>query len=152
MKLGRALIVFVVIVLAACAGVRSGLEPPIVHLADLRLRDAQLFEQRYTLVLRIENPNPRDLPIWGMAYKVALNNVELGRGASRQSVRIPAYGEALVDLDLASNVFSLIGRVRDIAAGEAEHIRFSISGHVSVDDQPQTLPFSFQGQLGDSRL
>lgn len=70
--------------LVACQTAGTSLAPPIVHLADLRVKDVRLFEQRYTLALRIENPNPQELPIWGMAYRMSLNDVELGgRGKPR---------------------------------------------------------------------
>lgn len=134
--------------LVACQTAGTSLAPPIVHLADLRVKDVRLFEQRYTLALRIENPNPQELPIWGMAYRMSLNDVELGGGVSRAAVTVPPYGETMVQVDLVSNVFSLIERVRDLAAHESESLDFALSGNFSVTNRSQPLPFSLRGQLG----
>ena len=48
--------------LVACATApTTALEPPIVHLSDLRIGDISLFEQRYVLALRLENPPERSM-------------------------------------------------------------------------------------------
>lgn len=138
------------ILLAGCGTLSPPLEPPIVHLTDLRLQQAKLIEQRYLLELRLENPNPRELAIWGMTYRMTLNQVELGRGVSRESIAIPPYAEANVALELSSNVFSLMQQVRDVLAEGAQGVRFSISGSLSVADQIEPLPFSFEGQIGET--
>ena len=136
-----------------CATMRDGaaIQEPIVTLAGLRVRDVQLFEQRYTVVLRVQNPNPVELPIRGMSYQMLLNKVELGRGASPQSVVIPPYGESLVEVDLTSNAFSLAQRVKDIVGGLSDGVRVSISGNMNLSNRTQPLPFSFTGDLGGGR-
>lgn len=134
---------------AGCASYDAApLASPIVNLTDLRLRDAKLFEQRYTLALRLQNPNPRELSIDGMSYRVLLNQVELGRGASAAAVTIPPYGERVVEVDVVSNVFSLAQRVRDLATGVENGIRFSVSGDMNLANRPSPLPFSFSGAIG----
>lgn len=135
--------------LSACNTVPTGaLAEPIVHLSDLRLRDVGVFEQHYTIKLRVENPNPFELPINGMSYQVLLNKVELGRGTSRQTVTIPPFGEHIVEVDLSSNMFSLMQRVQEIASGAASGVRVSITGNMNLVNRAQPLPFSFHGDLG----
>lgn len=134
--------------LVSCKTMSEPMEEPIVHLSDLRVRDVQLFEQRYTLALRVENPNPQELPVNGLSYRVLLNNVELGRGASRQSVTIPPYGESVIEVDVVSNTLSLLPRVRDIASGAVNAMRVSITGNMNLANRAAPLPFSFQGDFG----
>ena len=141
---------FAALLLAGCNTLSAPLEPPIVSLTDLRVRDVRLFEQRYVLGLRVQNPTPAALPIQGMAYQVLLNDVELGRGASREAVTLPLYGEALIEVDVVSNVFSLLRRVQDLGRSGAGNLKFSVSGSVSVADRPQPLPFSFHGEIAGS--
>jgi LEA14-like dessication related protein len=137
--------------LAGCATASAPLEPPIINLTDLRLQDVQLFEQRYGLALRVQNPNPYELPIRGMAYRVMLNDVELGRGTSREVVTIPPYGETIVQVDVVSNAFSLLQRVQDLAAGNTQSLNFAITGNMSLADRADALPFSFSGEIGTPR-
>jgi LEA14-like dessication related protein len=124
------------------------MEEPIVHLSDLRVRDVQLFEQRYTLALRVQNPNAQELPVSGLSYRVLLNKAELGRGASRQSLTIPPYGESVIEVDIISNTLSLLQRVKDIGAGATSGVKVSITGNMNLTNRPNPLPFSFQGDFG----
>lgn len=137
--------------LSACQTTSGPVEEPIVHLSDLRVKDVQLFEQRYALVLRVENPNPQELPVSGLSYRVLLNKVELGRGASRQSITIPPYGESVIEVDLVSNTVSLVQRVRDITAGAINGVKVSITGNMNLTNRQSPLPFSFQGDFGGSQ-
>src|SRR5436190_22478069 len=133
-------------VLAACAmAPTTALEPPIVHLSDFRVGDVSLFEQRYVLALRVENPNPYEMPIKGMAYQVLLNKAELGRGTSAAEVTIPPYGERVVEVSLISNAFSLLKRVQEISSGAmTDGITLSINGKANVANRPEPIPFNFK--------
>ena len=79
------------LLLAGCA-VLSPLERPKVSLAGLSLIDANLFEQRYALKLRVLNPNEVALPIQALTYDLELNDQVFGSGASTAAVTVPAYG------------------------------------------------------------
>lgn len=136
-------------VLSACQTAGVPLEQPIVHLTDVRLGDMQLFEQRYTIALRVENPNPVELPINGLSYRVVLNSVELGRGASRQALIIPPYGESIIQVDLVSNMLTLVPHLQEIARGVST-ARFAIAGNISVSNRSTPLPFNLEAQFGGS--
>jgi len=65
--------------LAGCAGLFQHLEAPHVSLADVRLRDSTLFEQRYVLFLRIQNPNTFAIPVQGLQYNLWIFDITAGR-------------------------------------------------------------------------
>lgn len=137
------------LLLSACAGLnQGGFDPPHVSLVDLRVRDVKLFEQRYALQLRVQNPNPYELPIAGMDYAVRLNDVEFGHGVSRRAVNIPAYGEAVIEVDLVSNLWRLLDRVKDVQSGQAQGMKVAIVGGVSLANRAGELPFTIQGDIG----
>lgn len=136
--------------LAACAGLGSApMQAPRVSLVNLQVQDVQLFEQRYGLTLRVQNPNSVPLPIVGMEYSVRLNEIEFGKGVSRQSVTVPAYGDAVVQVDLVSSTFSLLQRVQELQQGRLpQNLKVQIAGGVSLARGPAPLPFMFQGEIG----
>ena len=78
--------------------------PPEVNLVGLRVVELGLFEQRYELQLRVQNPNSFVLPISGMSYSPELNGEEFARGVSRGKV-------------------SLVGRAIDILFEHVDEIR-----------------------------
>ena len=145
----RWLALFVVLSLAACAGPRGPVQPPHVSLVDLRVIDVKLFEQRYGLQLRVQNPNNVSLPIVGMDYVVRLNGTEFGKGVSRESVSVPAYGESIIEVPVVSNVWSLWQRLQDLQQKElAQGVKVEIAGGVNLAHQADKLPFMFQGEFG----
>jgi hypothetical protein len=50
------------VIFSGCAAMQDSLEAPYVTLTDLRMLDMTLFEQRYGLKIRVQNPNPVSCP------------------------------------------------------------------------------------------
>lgn len=137
--------------LAGCAGLTGPLEPPNVSLVDLRILDAGLFEQRYGLKLRLQNPNAIPMPITGMEYKVSLNDVDFGRGVSGAATTVPAYGESVIEVEMVSNLFSLAQQVRDLQMGRGQGLRIGITGGVRLANRAGELPFRIESELAGRR-
>ncbi len=134
-------------VLAGCAGVYRSLEPPRVTLADLQPLEMKLFEQRYALQLRVQNPNPYDLPITGMDFKLRLNDADFASGVSRTDVTVPAYGEKLVDVEVTSTLVSLMRQLRDMGKADRQSFSYGITGHIRVAGRLITVPFAYRGEI-----
>lgn len=139
-----------VFALVACAGLGGApMQPPRVSLVDLRVQDVKLFEQRYGMELRVQNPNSVPLPIVGMEYSVRLNETEFGKGVSRKTITVPAYGEAVVQVDLVSSIWGLLQRVQELQKGRLpQGLKVQIAGGVSLARTAEPLPFMFQGEIG----
>ena len=139
------------IILSGCAAMQAPLEPPHVTLTDLRILDMTLFEQRYGLKIRIQNPNPIDLPITGMNFELDINDAELGRGVSDRQVTVPAYGEAVMEINLISNLARIIDQIRGLESGKGQSLRYRLVGGISVANRIGKLPFNYQGEIGQLR-
>jgi LEA14-like dessication related protein len=139
---------FFAIVLAGCATVQSPLEAPHVSLTDMRIIDATLFEQRYALKIRVQNPNPVALPIEGMEFRLDINDVELGRGVSDKAVTVPAYGEEVFEINLVSNFARIVNQIRALEGGQGNSLRYRLAGGISVANRIGKLPFDYHGEIG----
>lgn len=139
------------VVLGGCASMQTPLEAPQVSLTDLRLLDATLFEQRYALKIRVQNPNPVALPINGMNFRLDINDVELGRGVSDRAVTVPAYGEAVFEISLVSNFARIVNQIRALESGKGQSLRYRLAGGIGVADRLGKLPFDYQGEIGQLR-
>jgi len=137
--------------LGGCATMQPPLEAPHVSLTDLRVLDATLFEQRFALKIRVQNPNPVALPINGMNFRLDINDVELGRGVSDQAVTVPAYGETVFEIDLVSNFARIVNQIRALESGKGQSLHYRLSGGISVADRLGKLPFDYQGEIGQLR-
>ena len=140
-------VLMVVLLLAGCASLGGYRDPPRVSLVSIEPLDMTLLEQRYALQLRILNPNDVALPVSGLNYSIEINRREFAYGVSRQSVTIPAHGEALLDVEVISNLLSLMRQVQELGAGGKQVIDYRLSGKLSLDHSPVRLPFDYSGEL-----
>lgn len=142
---------FFIILLHGCAAFQSAIETPHVTLNNLQVLDMTLLEQRYAVTLRVQNPNPIPLPIAGMNFQLDINDSELGRGVTNQAVTVPAYGETLVKVNVASNLMRIFNQIRAIESGKGQSLRYRLSGGLSISDRLGKLPFEYRGEFNPAR-
>lgn len=143
----KALMPVFALLLAGCASLGRYHDSPRVSLVSIEPLDMTLLEQRYALQLRILNPNDVALPVGGLDYSIEINRREIAYGVSRQSVTIPAHGEALLDVEVISNLLNLLRQVQDPGTDGKQVIEYRVSGKLSLDHSPVRLPFDYSGEL-----
>jgi LEA14-like dessication related protein len=142
-----ALVLLSAVVLAGCSQIMQHTEPPRVSLVNLSLIEATLFEQRFHLDLRLQNPNPFPLPLAGMSYAVELNDRDFAEGVSNTNVVVPAYGDSVIGVEVTSNLSALLEQIYRLQRGETPEFRYRLAGSVSLVDQAFRLPFERTGEI-----
>ena len=142
---------FFVVLLNGCAALQSAIETPHVTLNNLQVVDMTLLEQRYAVTLRVQNPNPIPLPITGMNFQLDINDSELGRGVTNEAETVPAYGEALVEVKLASNLMRIFNQIRGLESSKGQSLRYRLSGGLSISSRMGKLPFEYRGEFSPRR-
>jgi LEA14-like dessication related protein len=133
--------------LAACVGFPYGdIDPPQVYLSNIRLTDAGLFEQRYRLDVRIQNPNDVELPIGGMSYRLSLNGRQFATGVSSGNWTLPAYGDRIVSIDLVSSTAKVLEQYRRLQKG-TEAVDYALAGNIRLGRHGPEVPFESVGRL-----
>lgn len=139
-------LVLMVAMLGGCASLPGGPQPPNVSLADVQPLDMGLFEQRYRLRLRIQNPNAEPLRVQAMDYALELNGRDFGRGVSPRPFIVPGYGEEVVTVDVVSNISRVLDQV--LGLGGVEQLSYRLSGSLRVADAWfGRVPFEYRGDL-----
>ena len=131
--------------LFSCAVIPIQPEPPHISLVDLKPLDMGLFEQRYRLRLRIQNPNSFALPITGMDYTLYLNDREFAQGVSPNSTTIPGLGERVIEVDVVSNLARAFEQL--LAWGIEDGLRYRLAGGLRLQRTAVRLPFEYQGEI-----
>lgn len=137
--------------LSGCAGLTRTWKAPEVALSSLRVKDLGLARQTFIVTLAVRNPNDRTLPIKAMTYRLKLEGNELAEGASRLDRQIPAFGEAMVDAEVAGSLLGLLGQMPALALRD-EPLDWSISGTATIADGLLTLPYRYSGQVDPKAL
>lgn len=143
----RSLMVVLLVLLAGCALVPWPRPlSPDVNLAHLELTRADLLEQRYRILLRVQNPNPFSLPIRGLAFQVHVDGRRFLRGVSDTAVTIPAYGEEVLEVQGVSTLGSVVDQLRALARGP-DVVRYRVSGHFVLLDRSGRWHFENLGEF-----
>lgn len=140
-------VLFGLLLLTGCAGLTTREAPPRVNLVNLRLIDMQLFEQRYGLTLRIQNPDRQPLAIEGLSFEVELNGKSFAHGVSNRATQIPAFGEAVLEVEVVSTLFGLVEQLRRLEQRQGQPLSYRIAGRISTAGSLLSIPFEQQGEL-----
>jgi len=140
--------------LSACAGLGGFSQKPEVSVAGLNLVQLGLFEQRFLLKLRIQNPNDVELPINGLNFEIELNGQAFIKGLSDKAVSVPRFGEAVLEVMATSTLGSALKQLRDLQKGGRERVDYRIVGRINVSGLGNVplsglgnVPFERRGDL-----
>jgi LEA14-like dessication related protein len=132
--------------LGGCAGLQPYAESPRVSLVSIKPLDMQMLEQRFVLELRIMNPNSVAIPVAGLSYALEINQREFAYGVSQQAVDIPPYGEALLQVEVVSNLLNVMRQLQQ-PADTSRGLEYRLHGTIGLANRRQGLPFDYAGRL-----
>jgi LEA14-like dessication related protein len=133
--------------MAGCAWMPQKAQPPRVSLVSVQLVSMELLEQRYGMKLRVQNPNDHALRIRGVDFHVELNQAPFASGVASESVDVPAFGEALLQVEVSSSVWSLARQLREMGQGRQEELSYRIHGRMSMGGWLGGMPFESTGTI-----
>ena len=133
--------------LTACSFFGGYQETPRVSLVSIQPLEMGLLEQRYGLQLRILNPNDNEIPVKGLSYSIEINGHEFAYGVSRQPVSIPAFSEALLDVEVVSNLLNVLQQFQEMSSENNDSLHYRLRGKLSLAKSLAKLPFNVEGKL-----
>lgn len=142
-------IVLCALLLGGCAAMQPYAETPRVSLVSIKPLDMQMLEQRFVLELRILNPNSVAIPVSGLSYALEINQREFAYGVSQQAVSIPPYGEALLQVEVVSNLLNVMRQLQQLGDSPGDGgLEYRLHGKIGLADRLRGLPFDYSGKLG----
>ncbi len=95
------------LILVACASVPK-YDPPRIGVAGIAPLDGQGGELRFTVKLRIQNPNRVEINYKGMVVDLYVEGKRVATGLSDLPGKVPAYGELVYDLPVTVSTFTAL--------------------------------------------
>ncbi|KWA07109.1 LEA type 2 family protein [Burkholderia territorii] len=93
-----------VFALGGCASLTR--EPVSVTVAGLDPQAGQGLEMRFSLKLRVQNPNDAPIEYDGISVALELNGAPFASGVSDRSGIVPRFGEAVIDVPVSVSAFA----------------------------------------------
>lgn len=107
------------------------LQPPDVKLTSVRPDELTAGEQRLRVGLRVQNPNPMPLPMLAMTYRLWLEEQPIASGDGDLRRRVPARGEADMEVLVTGNA-SQLARTLPKLALTPQPWRYRLEGTIEV--------------------
>ncbi|MDO9241392.1 LEA type 2 family protein [Methylicorpusculum sp.] len=137
-------IVFFTLWLSACSYFVSDFKTPHLSLVGISPIALGLFEQRFKLKLRVQNPNDAALSIKGMQYFLDVEGYKFAQGVSDQEITIPEFGDQVMSLPVSSNLSVLL---RLLKRARHEKLSYELRGDIQLANQFIKLPFNYKGKF-----
>lgn len=146
---GKALLVLLVAsLLAGCSLLRyRSAESPRVSVTDVQLAGFSIFEQKFDVGLRIQNPNNFDLPITGMDFNLLIEDSAVANGVSNARVTVPAYGEQAFTVSITGNFLSTLTQMQRWRQSSRSSLDYRLKGRLQMADVAVKIPFEQTGSF-----
>jgi len=145
-----ALVVFVGLVVAACAGM--GLREPLrVSLAGLDSLPGEGMEVRFLARIRVQNPNDVSIAYNGLSAQLDLNGQSFASGVSPTSGEITRFGESVLELPLTLPVTAIVRQALGFITGDRGKATYRVRGFLSTGAFGRA-PFDSTGEIDLPKL
>ena len=131
--------------LTSCAILERALEPPKLSLANIEILEASGFSIRMALYINVQNPNPVPLPINGLSYSLALNDIEFLSGVASDLEGVAAFSETQVRLEAGTNLLGLMGLASEILSGKTEQYEYRLDAKIGLSGFARSMEVSETG-------
>lgn len=132
--------------LVGCALLRPA-EPARVALDDLRPLASSADPARYLLRVRIQNPARAPLRVEGIACRLELEGGGVGEGSGTQAVSVPGHGEAVLEVELASDATRVLEPARAMRPRRGAGLAYRLTGELTLAGGGARQRFEEEGSL-----
>jgi LEA14-like dessication related protein len=122
-------------------------EAPKLSVVGLKVQGGDFFSQRMLVRMRVFNPNDRELPIKGIAYRLEVGGADIGNGSTSSPFNVPAMGEAEFDMQITANLAGALGTLLS-RKNSSEPLSYRLVGDVSLSSGfLKRIPFDERGSV-----
>jgi len=125
------LIPILLLTFSACAGLYKRLESPTIHVVDIEVIELKPLEAVLNVQLRVLNPNDTPIIAKGVNCDLEINNHHLASGVSNAVTEIPAFGTAILPIEVFSSTLDVVRNV--IALSDKKTLKYKIKGRLRLE-------------------
>jgi len=145
----RLSILFLMIFLAACAGLTTTYEKPQVNLTSFTLApDSSGLAPRFNIGLQVINPNRTALPLVGMSYSVEVEGNRILSGAEPNLPRIEGYSSADIVIQASPDLFGSARLLNQLLSGQRDELNYLFKARLDVGTLMPYINIEEEGRFG----
>ena len=118
----------ILLTFSSCAGLNKHLESPTVRLANIEVKEIKLLEATLNIQLRVLNPNDTSIIAKGINCDLEINDIHLASGVSNVDIEIPAFGTAIIPVEVFSSALGIVKNVIELR--DKKSFKYKIKGRI----------------------
>jgi LEA14-like dessication related protein len=143
------------LLLSGCAAMYGLKEDPKISLADIRIQEIKAMEGVFLIKLRVLNPNDVPLDLHGVNCNLEINNRHFANGIGDNNLSVPAFGTAVVPVEVYASVVDMITSFADLLhtvgklPAKDKPVPYALQGvvRVGIHGFKKEVPFKSSGEL-----
>jgi LEA14-like dessication related protein len=113
--------------LSACANLQPNFETPTVKLINIKPLKSSGLEQRFSIDLRITNPNAGDIHLVGMSYVIELDGYKVMTGVANDTPTIKAYDDTEFEVQASVSLLKGIGLIASLLKKNKPDVSYRVT-------------------------
>lgn len=122
-------------------------QTPKITVSNIQLAGFSIFEQKFDVTLRMQNPNDFALPITGMDYELFVEDNAVASGVSDRNINVPAFGEQMVTVSVVGNFLNSLTQLQRWQKSGGTELSYRLKGRLKMADVPVKIPFDYVGKF-----
>ena len=131
-KMKARLLILAAVFMVACTGLPNALTKPEVKVVSLTPIAADGFQQRFSVGLRVINPNAEDIVVRGMSYSIDIGGHDIFSGVASNVPVLKAYTDTPVTVEVSANILSVISLISDMTKKGPENLQYTLNAKLDV--------------------
>jgi len=145
----RLSILFLMILLVACAGLTPNYEKPHVNVTSFTLApDSSGLAPRFNIGLQVINPNRSALSLAGMSYSVEVESNRILSGAEPNLPRIEGYSSADIVIQASPDLFGSARLLNQLLSGQRDKLNYLFKARLDVGGLMPYIYIEEKGSFG----
>ena len=104
-------------------------DPLNISVVGIEPLAGQGMEMRFSVTLRVQNPNDGAIDFDGIALEMEINDQPLATGVSNQKGQVPRFGESLIKVPLTISAYSMLRQAMGASALKpGQQVSYELSG------------------------
>ncbi|MDE1461989.1 LEA type 2 family protein [Spartinivicinus poritis] len=112
--------------LAGCATLAPNYEKPKIHITSIQVLEPDGFTQKFSVGLRLINPNSTSLQLSGMFYSISLEGFEVISGVTNQIPSVPGYSSTDFTVETSTNLINSIRFINDVLQHPKKQLNYEL--------------------------
>ena len=140
--------ILLTLIVSGCATITPSVKDPQIDLLDLKPLPAEGLQQRFSLTLKVSNPNDETLHVKGMSYSLRVEGYNLVSGVSNQIPAIPAYETVVFDLEAGTHLINGLRFIEQMLRSPKDSLSYSLEAVIDLDKMMvPDITVSHEGQI-----